>query len=69
MLNAISFKYFHLVAYLNRKAHAINAVVERASSRGGTQLFVTSVARFYDSDDSLLALNRETTVYQPLGTG
>lgn len=41
-------------------------IVERKSSRGGTQLFVTSVARYYDADDQLLAVNRETTVYQPL---
>jgi acyl dehydratase len=41
-------------------------IVERPSSRGGTQLFVTSVARFFDADGALLALNRETTVYQPL---
>ena len=43
-------------------------IVERSSSRGGTQLFVTSVARFFDADGALLALNRETTVYQPLAS-
>ena len=41
-------------------------IVERKSSRGGSQLFVTSVARYYDIGDELLAVNRETLVYQPL---
>jgi acyl dehydratase len=41
-------------------------IEERASSRGGTQLFVSSVARFKNQDDELLAVNRETIVYQPL---
>lgn len=41
-------------------------IVERKARAGGTQLFVTSVARHYDEDGELLALNRETTVYQPL---
>ena len=41
-------------------------IVERASSRGGTQLFVSSVARYYDDAGELLAVNRETLVYQPL---
>tara|TARA_B100000678_G_scaffold38388_1_gene28115 strand:- start:259 stop:480 length:222 start_codon:yes stop_codon:yes gene_type:complete len=41
-------------------------IVERKSSRGGSQLFVTSVARYYDTADELLAVNRETLVYQPL---
>lgn len=44
-------------------------IVERRSSRGGTQLFVTSVARYYDAENELLAVNRETTVYQPLSAG
>ncbi|MDP6342125.1 MAG: MaoC family dehydratase N-terminal domain-containing protein [Alphaproteobacteria bacterium] len=44
-------------------------IVERPSSRGGTQLFVTSVARHYDDGGELLAVNRETLVYQPLGDG
>lgn len=47
----------------------LEAIVERPSSRGGSQLFVTSVGRFYAADGELLALNRETTVFQPLGTG
>ncbi len=41
-------------------------MVERKSRRGGTQLFVTSVARYYDDGEELIAVNRETTVYQPL---
>jgi len=30
---------------------------------------VTSVARYYDSAAELIAVNRETTVYQPLESG
>jgi len=41
-------------------------ITERPSSRGGTQLFVLSVARYYDDADELLAINQETLVYQPL---
>ena len=41
-------------------------IVERSSSRGGTQLFVTSVARYRDAAGEIVALNRETLVYQPL---
>jgi hypothetical protein len=41
-------------------------MVERSSSRGGTQLFVTSVARYFDAVGALVATNRETLVYQPL---
>jgi acyl dehydratase len=41
-------------------------MVERSSSRGGTQLFVTSVARYFDAQGTLVATNRETLVYQPL---
>ena len=44
-------------------------IVEREASRGGTQLFVTSVARYRDADGDLLAVNRETLVYQPLTGG
>ena len=47
-------------------AWILEDMVERPSSRGGTQLFVTSVARYYDDSEELLAVNRETTVYQPL---
>jgi acyl dehydratase len=41
-------------------------IVERGSSRGGTQLFVSSVARYRDQADEIVATNRETIVYQPL---
>ena len=41
-------------------------IVERRASRGGTQLFVTSVARYRDAAGELVAVNRETIVYQPL---
>lgn len=44
-------------------------IVERTSSKGGGLLFVTSVARHYDGDGELLAVNRETLVYQPLEAG
>ena len=41
-------------------------IVERGSSRGGTQLFVTSVARYTDHAGEVVAINKETLVYQPL---
>jgi hypothetical protein len=41
-------------------------IEERTRSRGGTQLFVSSVARYYDNAGALIAVNRETLVYQPL---
>jgi acyl dehydratase len=41
-------------------------IVERGASRGGTQLFVTSVARYRDAAGDIVAVNRETLVYQPL---
>jgi acyl dehydratase len=41
-------------------------IVEKSSSRGGTQLFVTSVARYRDAAGEIVAFNRETVVYQPL---
>jgi len=41
-------------------------IVERSASRGGTQLFVTAVARYRDSVGEVVAINRETLVYQPL---
>ena len=44
-------------------------IVERRASRGGTQLFVTSVARYFDAAGELVAQNRETTVFQPLVPG
>jgi acyl dehydratase len=43
-------------------------IAERSRSSGGTQLFVTSVARYRDAAGELVAINRETLVYQPLGT-
>lgn len=43
----------------------LESIVEKPSSRGGTQLFVTSVAR-YRSAGELVAVNRETLVYQPI---
>lgn len=42
-------------------------IVERGSSRGGTQLFVTSIARYRDAAGEVIAINRETVVYQPIG--
>ena len=42
-------------------------MVERKSRQGGSQLFVTTVARYYDDCEEQIAVNRETTVYQPLG--
>ena len=41
-------------------------IVEKPSSRGGTQLFVTSVAHYRDAQGEVIAINRETVVYQPL---
>ena len=41
-------------------------IVERSASRGGAQLFVTSVARYRDAGGEVVAINRETLVYQPL---
>ena len=44
----------------------LEGIVERSASRGGTQLFVTSVARYRDAGGEVVAINRETIVYQPL---
>ena len=41
-------------------------IVERNSSRGGTQLFVNAVATYRDAEGKVVAVNRETIVYQPL---
>ena len=41
-------------------------IAERPSSRGGTQLFVTSVATHVNQRGERLAVNRETIVLQPL---
>lgn len=42
-------------------------IVERNSSRGGTQLFVNTLATYRDAKGEIVATNRETLVYQPLG--
>jgi acyl dehydratase len=44
----------------------IESIEERSFSRGGTQLFVESIARYVNQDGERLATNRETIVYQPL---
>jgi acyl dehydratase len=41
-------------------------IAERPASRGGTQLFVTSVGTYVNQTGQRLAVNRETTVLQPL---
>ena len=38
------------------------------SSRSA-RLFVTSVARYKDAEGAIVAVNRETLVYQPVVTG
>ncbi len=40
-------------------------IVEKSYSRGGTQLFVYSVARFYDARGELVAINRDILGLQP----
>jgi acyl dehydratase len=45
----------------------LESIVEKPSSRGGTQLFVSSVGRYRDAKGEVVAVNRETIVYQPLG--
>lgn len=44
----------------------LESIVEKPSSRGGTQLFVSSVARYRDAQGEIVAINRETIVYQPI---
>jgi acyl dehydratase len=44
----------------------LESIVEKPSSRGGTQLFVSSVARYRDVRGEVVAINRETIVHQPL---
>jgi len=44
----------------------LESIVEKPSSRGGTQLFVSSVGRYLDAKGEVVAVNRETIVYQPL---
>jgi acyl dehydratase len=43
-------------------------IVERPSSRGAMQLYVSSVARYRDASGALVAVNRESIVYQPLAS-
>lgn len=45
----------------------LEGIMERSSSRGGTQLFVSSVARYTDTAGNVVAVNRETIIYQPVG--
>ena len=44
----------------------LESIVEKPSSRGGTQLFVSSVGRYRDAKGEVVAINRETIVVQPL---
>jgi hypothetical protein len=44
----------------------LESMVEKSSKRGGTQIFVTSVATFTDAAGETVAVNRETQVLQPL---
>jgi acyl dehydratase len=44
----------------------LESMVEKPSSRGGTQLFVMSVATYADAQGHTVATNREALVFQPL---
>ena len=44
----------------------LESMVEKLASRGGTQLFVMSVATYADAQGFTVATNRETLVFQPL---
>jgi acyl dehydratase len=44
----------------------LTGIEERAARRGGTQLFVTSLAVYENQHGERLATNRETVVLQPL---
>lgn len=44
----------------------LESIVEKPASRGGTQLFVMSVATYTDAQRQTVAVNRETLVYQPM---
>jgi acyl dehydratase len=44
----------------------LESITEKPSSRGGTQLFVISVADYTDGQGRTVAINRETLVFQPL---
>ncbi len=47
----------------------IEDIVERPSKRGGTQLYLTSLAIYENQDGERLASNRETVVLQPIEPG
>ena len=65
------YEFFHPVLPTDRVSviWKLEDITERPSSRGGTQLFVTSAARYVNQDGETLAVNRETVVYQPLVPG
>ena len=44
----------------------LESMEEKLSSRGGTQLFVISVATYVDAHRATVATNRETLVFQPM---
>lgn len=44
----------------------LDSITEKPSRRGGTQLFVVSIARYFDAAGALVATNRETQVLQPV---
>jgi hypothetical protein len=44
----------------------LESMEEKPASRGGTQLFVMSVATYKDAHGLIVAVNRETLVFQPL---
>ena len=44
----------------------LESMEEKLSSRGGTQLFVISVATYADAQGATVATNRETLVFQPM---
>lgn len=45
---------------------SLDEMTEKVSSRGGTQLFVISVATYSDAQGETVAINRETLVFQPM---
>lgn len=47
----------------------LESITEKPSRRGGTQLFVVSSARYFDSSGELIAINYETQVLQPVEQG
>ena len=44
----------------------LESMEEKLSSRGGTQLFVISVATYVDAHGATVATTRETLVFQPM---